>query len=182
MFQSIEEFPNNLAYSLRFPAEVRIRRGKLNWMTDSLFEDHYYETRHPNEQSGGFPSYFQEEFLTIQNAIANAFMFMTHTMNMTIPKIQMQRFPLKSSTYHKFANLLFLPLIFLLSLNFTFVNMIRFITIEKEKQLKEAMKVMGLANWMHYFSWFIRSLAMLLIPMLLITMCLKVNYSIFRNK
>lgn len=57
------------------------------------------------------------------------------------------------------------------------MNSVRFISIEKEKQLKEAMKIMGLASWMHYLSWFIRTLIMLSISMLFISLLLTVSLS-----
>lgn len=168
-----------LVYSIRFPNELRIReRGSSNtWYTDSLFDDddHYYVTRYPGQDGGGLPSYLGEGFLAIQDAIANAYANMTDSTKLTWPDIQIQRFPIPSMIYHKFANQLYISLLLVLSLSYTFVNMIRFIAIEKEKQLKETMKVMGLANWMHYLSWCIRSIAMLLIPMILVTICLKVS-------
>lgn len=114
--------------------------------------------------------------MKIQDAIANAYISVIEK-NFTMPRIHMQRFPIPSTSYYRFANQLYVPILFLLSLNYTFVNMIRFIAIEKERQLKETMKIMGLSNWMHYLSWFIRSMSMLLIPMLAISMCLKVLYT-----
>lgn len=92
----------------------------------------------------------------------------------------MNRFPYPQYQDNPFVSQMgfLLPLFFLLSLNYTFMNTVRFISIEKEKQLKEAMKIMGLANWMHYLSWFIRTLIMLLISMVLVTLLLTV-YIIF---
>lgn len=47
-----------------------------------------------------------------------------------------------------------LSLFILLSFVYPFINMIKFITTEKEKQLKESMKIMGLPSWLHWTAWF----------------------------
>lgn len=58
------------------------------------------------------------------------------------------------------------------------------ITVEKAKQLKEFMKIMGLRNWLHWAAWFVKSFIMLSIPGIVITMFLKVKMhkNIFKTK
>lgn len=178
--------PKTLSYSLRFPGGLRsqvLDEEKYNWQTDRLFSRDPFPIRYPDENDGGPPSYHKEGFLAIQNAIANT--FITYTKNSTayptIPKILVNRFPYPSHFNNPFVTQMevLLPLFFLLSLNYTFVNTVRFISIEKEKQLKEAMKIMGLASWMHYLSWFIRTIIMLFITMLLVTLLLTVTHFFF---
>lgn len=176
--------PKKLSYSLRFPAELRtslvpsyLRPDDFNWQTNLLFPNDVYANRYPEDDDGGPPSYINEGFLALQNAIHSAFTVINQA-NQSMPEIQMQRFPTPSFIMNIFATDLqmFMPLFFLMSLNYTFMNTIRFISIEKEKQLKEAMKIMGLASWMHYLSWFIRTIVMLTISMLFITILLTVLY------
>lgn len=182
IFQEINELPKNLAYSLRFPSELRTaeipsyyRPEDMSWRTNVLFGDDGYTIKDPNDSDAGPPSYYKEGFLAIQNAIAKAFVTMN---NATMPDIQTQRFPTPEHITNLFASefQFLMPLFFLMSLNYTFMNTVRFISIEKEKQLKEAMKIMGLNSWMHYLSWFIRTLIMLFISMTLITILLTVNF------
>lgn len=141
--------------------------------------DIVFENRYPTELDGGLPSYNKEGFLAIQNAIAVAFIEMHQSggEKQPIPEIRLNRFPfpsyLKNVLLSNISSLV--QLFLLISLNYTFMNTVRFISIEKEKQLKESMKIMGLANWMHYLSWFIRTISMLTISMVLITILLKVN-------
>ena len=45
---------------------------------------------------------------------------------------------------------------------------------EKQQRLKESMKMMGLANWIHWMAWFFKNLFFLLISVVLITIILKV--------
>lgn len=179
--QDINELPKNLAYSLRFPDKLRtthfwIGSRSPNWQTDLLFQSDGFRMKHPDKSDGGQPSYREEGFLTIQNTIAKTFMAKNNP-SIAMPEIQMQRFPTPAHTRNTLlaTTAWILPWFFLLSLNYTFMNTVRFMTIEKEKQLKEAMRIMGLANWMHYLSWFIRSIIMLAITMLLITVLITVT-------
>lgn len=176
--------PKNLAYSLRFPSELRTsdlpsyyRPEDMSWQTNVLFGADGYTIKYADEDDAGPPSYYKEGFLAIQNAIAKSFVAMN---NATMPEILPKRFPTPKHLRNAFASdfQFLMPLFFLMSLNYTFMNTVRFISIEKEKQLKEAMKIMGLASWMHYLSWFVRTLIMLFISMTLITILLTV---IFQN-
>lgn len=154
--------------------------GKYTWDTDSLFKDYDFQTKCPTENDGGSPSYSAEGFLAIQNAIANVFIDMTEAPNKngTMPKIQVQRFPTPSLTQTVNIASLF-GILVIASMYYTFNNIVRCVAIEKEKQLKEAMKIMGLASWMHYLSWFIRTILMFLITTLLTTILLTVPNSTF---
>ena len=40
---------------------------------------------------------------------------------------------------------------------------------EKQERLKETMKMMGLANWIHWVAWFMKELSFMLIPVILMT-------------
>lgn len=128
------------------------------------------------QPDGGIPSYLKEGFLPIQNAIARAFIDIhKRPENETIPEIRMQRFPTPSHTSNDFAHQLWVPLLFLISLNYTFLNIVRLMSVEKEGQLNEALKSMGVANWMHLLSWFMRTMLILLVTMVVITVILTVN-------
>lgn len=54
-------------------------------------------------------------------------------------------------------------------------NLVKFIATEKERQLKEAMKIMGLPNWLHWTGWFIKSMLFMTISATLIIVLLKVR-------
>lgn len=66
-----------------------------------------------------------------------------------------------------------------LSFMFPTINSVRYITIEKERQLKEAMKIMGLPSWMHWTSWFIRIMVFMIIAIAIIIALLKVIIDFF---
>lgn len=180
--------PNDLSYSLRFPSELRttelpsnIKPETYNWHTDKIFStDDYNSQRNIEYTDGGPPSYHNEGFLAIQNAVARAFLSINGNGKGTqMPEVLIKRFPYPTYSTNFFTELLqtILPLFVLLSFNYSFTNSVRFIAVEKEKQLKEAMKIMGLPIWLHWFSWFMRSMTMLTISVIFIIILLKVTIS-----
>ena len=50
--------------------------------------------------------------------------------------------------------------------------------MEKQNRLKESMKMMGLANWIHWCAWFIKNLLFLLISVVVMVIVLKVKFRI----
>jgi len=67
-----------------------------------------------------------------------------------------------------------MPLFMTLSWIFTAAMIVKDIVYEKERRLKEVMKVMGLGNAVHWLSWFITSCIMMLLSVLLLVVVLKV--------
>lgn len=169
--------PKDFAYSLRFPAKHRNSYNQ-HWKTTILFSMYANPSR-LFEDAGKY--YDNDGFLAIQNAIAKAFLKVIPTRspsssNVTMPQIYAQQFPMpRRNLDHAALSLRELtPIFLMLVLCFAFMNTVRLVSIEKEKQLKEAMKIMGLSSWIHYLGWFIRTAIMLSITMLLITVLLAV--------
>lgn len=179
--------PRKLSYSLRFPGKLQFcfKNDTCLWETNHKFETDMFEER-PGERDSidsiknlplsyfYQPSYLVEGFLTIQNAIFNA--YMKNHVNKSIPEIQVQPFPYRPYVESEINGVGFIVIasIFLLSFNYAFVNSVQYIADEKERQLKESMKIMGLARWQHYSCWFIRTMIMLLIPTVIIAILLTV--------
>lgn len=176
--------------------------GLYNWNTNRLFDKDYYNApRYPGKYDGGPPSYYTEGFLSIQNAIAAAFIERLNGSH-SLPDIKVKRFPYPSYKEQKQMYLLqfIVPLFVLLSFNYSFSNAVRcvagmylfglylfvftciyldwyrYVSVEKEKQLREAMKIMGLPSWLHWLSWFVRTMVMLTISVLLIIVLLKIHW------
>lgn len=183
--------PTNLSYSLRFPGNLNqcsrnIRISAINitrvdsklcaWYTNHLFPVDNFEERFMN--STDQPSYYAQGFLAIQNAITMSFI-KSHNKTVsfeTFPEILVAKFPYTSHVAPPWGEegAMLVSFFSLLSFTYAFVNSVRFIANEKEKQLKETMKIMGLSNWMHHLCWFIRSMIMLLIPIVTIAVLLTV--------
>lgn len=120
--------------------------------------------------------YYSEKFLAIQNSIARNFIKSLNSIG-EIPEIFVQAMPYPAYITDEFLMVMQTvgPLFFLFCFNYTFMSTIRFVSTEKEKQLKESMKIMGLPLWIHWFSWFVRTIIMLSISMIGITILLKVK-------
>lgn len=90
----------------------------------------------------------------------------------------MQRFPYPTWINDPLLTALesFVGIIIMLSFVYTCINTVKVITTEKEKQLKEAMKIMGLPNWLHWTAWFIKTFTFLLISIILMVVLLKVSF------
>ncbi|KAJ8306345.1 hypothetical protein KUTeg_016890 [Tegillarca granosa] len=66
-----------------------------------------------------------------------------------------------------------LPLFFNLAWVLTVSLLCKSIVHEKERRLKEVMKIMGLGNLVHWMAWFINAFVMMLITIILLTIILK---------
>uniref|UniRef100_A0AAG5D3R1 ABC transporter domain-containing protein n=1 Tax=Anopheles atroparvus TaxID=41427 RepID=A0AAG5D3R1_ANOAO len=178
--------PNNLTFAVRFPAELRDEEFQFsNWVTNLLVVPFSPRLRNPSEDDGGSPSYYNEGFLAIQGAISRA-VVSRRTGAVNLPTVHVQRYPYPPYYDDAILEALqqLLALIIVLSFFYTFINTVKYITIEKEKQLKEAMKIMGLSNWLHWSAWFVKCLLLLTVSISLITILLCVPFSsaaIFEN-
>jgi ATP-binding cassette subfamily A (ABC1) protein 3 len=139
--------------------------------------------RAKDKPDGGLPGYFVEGFLYLQYAIDRTLMRTILQSNPDELKeaesynVKLQRFPYPAYTDDKylFALQAFLPLLMLLSFIYPVINITKSIVYEKEKRLKESMKMMGLSNWLHWTAWFIKSYAFLMITCLIMTILIKVR-------
>ncbi|XP_058456303.1 phospholipid-transporting ATPase ABCA3-like isoform X2 [Malaya genurostris] len=73
------------------------------------------------------------------------------------------------------------PSIIMIAFFYSCINTVKFITLEKERQLKESMKIMGLDGWLHWMAWFVRTLILLSISISLITLLLCVSLTTNTN-
>lgn len=161
-WRNITSLPTKLEFSLRFPYEPRIRGEKLadptevsSWFTNKLFRaqriDIALEDGKERNDSNTIPDYLREGFIPVQAAISRAYIQgMMKGKERIIPDVFLQCFPDPPNSSDSLLTALgsFIPMIILLSLMYPAINIVKYITMEKEKQLKEAMKIMGLSNWL----------------------------------
>lgn len=155
--------------------------------------------RFMNRTEGGNPGYYKEGFLTLQDGVSRVLTEFLSGKSTNDVDIEMRRFPYPTYADDKFLVALsaWLPLIIMLSFIYPALNIVKNIVHEKEKRLKvksvvpflasfrdlnpdiglqESMKMMGLPNWLHWSAWFIKSLAFILITIVLIVILLKVAF------
>lgn len=139
------------------------------WQTYRLFPKDLFEDRSWLE-TGGHPSYVLEQYIRVQREMVIQYWLKRNNIQVNwIFQMQPLPYPGRVDSDLLVRIPYLIPIILLISFNFAFVNSVRYIVNEKEKQLKDAMKIMGLTNWMHRLCWFIRSTAMLFIPITIIT-------------
>jgi ATP-binding cassette, subfamily A (ABC1), member 3 len=186
-FRNINELPKQLFYTLVFPSELRsvtientFQAFNFNWMTNTLVPDFSFPPRNRFDSDGGLPpAYHADGFLAIQNAISRAFINAQAGTDDAFKEVFLQRYPYPAFKLDPFLSGIefFIPLIILVSFFYSAINIVKYITLEKERQLKEVMKIMGLPNWLHWTAWFAKCFAFLFISVTLITVMLMVNFN-----
>ncbi|XP_058465468.1 phospholipid-transporting ATPase ABCA3-like [Malaya genurostris] len=174
---NITALPDRIHFALRYPGETRIGRWTFsNWRSNLLVVPFSPGARNRNLSDGGSPNYYFEGFVAIQTALSSAIAVAKN------PEFKTQQVALRRIPYPPYyedkllpAMEQLLPLIILISFFYTCINTVKYITIEKERQLKESMKIMGLSNWLHWTAWFVRCLVLLLITISLVTALMTVN-------
>ncbi|OXA38045.1 ATP-binding cassette sub-family A member 3 [Folsomia candida] len=191
---------NEITYALRFPAVQHNQNNgddidKPRWMTELLYpifqvlgprENPEWEKntteeyfKFENEHHGGRPGYWAEGFLYFQHAVDTSIRkFISPTENIYETTVQLERMPYPKFIDDVFLIALqnFLPLIIVFSFIYPVINITKSIAHEKEKRLKESMKMMGLPNWLHWLAWFIKSFFFIIISIILMVVLIKIKF------
>uniref|UniRef100_A0A8C4H0N4 ABC transporter domain-containing protein n=1 Tax=Dicentrarchus labrax TaxID=13489 RepID=A0A8C4H0N4_DICLA len=189
-----EPLPTKVSYHLRFtftPRNAPIKEkselnpnSDLDWHTLSLYP--LFQLPGPREQydkEGGTPGYFREGFLAVQHAVDRAIM---HSYNRTAAasllrqiRVVLSRFPYPAFIYDVFILAIQnqLPLLLVLSFTYTSLNIVRAVVQEKERKLKEYMRMMGLSNWLHWSAWFLMFFLFLSVSVFFVTLLLCIQVS-----
>ncbi|XP_053550667.1 phospholipid-transporting ATPase ABCA3 [Bombina bombina] len=192
--QSDDPLPLKVEYKLRF--KYSPRNAPLNeqtginpnmdrdWHTRYLFPLFQLPgPREPNDATGGTPGYQREGFLAVQHAVDRAIMryHANDSGRELLDKIDvsLQRFPFPSYVSDLFILAIQnqLPLLIMLSFTYTSLSIVRALVFEKERKLKEYMRVMGLSSWLHSTAWFIHFFLLLLVSVFFVTLLLCVQVS-----
>ncbi|XP_062564160.1 phospholipid-transporting ATPase ABCA3-like [Armigeres subalbatus] len=182
-YANIQTIPDHVEFSIRYPAEMRTHSEVgsefwNHWQTSRLFP--IFEVpgpRNPHDHDGGYPAnYHYETFAHVQSALSRAIV-VERSPEVEIPEVYLRRFP-NPPTYSDplllgLENLL--PLIIIVAFFYTCINTVKYVAVEKEGQLKEAMKIMGLPSWLHWTAWYVKSKLLLLISISLITVLICVS-------
>ncbi|KAM8780116.1 phospholipid-transporting ATPase ABCA3 isoform 1-T3 [Rhynchonycteris naso] len=154
------------------------------WHTTSLFPLFPNPgPREPASPDGGEPGYIREGFLAVQHAVDRAIMqyhanASTHQLFEKLT-VMAKRFPYPPFISDPFlvAIQYQLPLLLMLSFTYTSLTIIRAVVQEKERKLKEYMRMMGLSSWLHWTAWFLLFFLLLLMAVSFMTLlfCVKVK-------
>lgn len=146
--------PEHLNYDLRFPSMRRLFSG--NWNTDRIRRGISPSVLWAPEDPQAYSPYFYEGFLAIQHVISMSFIRTKGNVPSDFPEVLIQRQPYPASRMDFAVNLMsdLLSAVLIISFLPSCMNMTKMLAVEKEKQLKDIMKIMGLPNWLHWSSWF----------------------------
>lgn len=194
---SQDPLPLAVKYHLRFSYTRRnymwTQTGNIflketeGWHTTSLFP--LFPSpgpREPSSPDGGEPGYIREGFLAMQHAVDKAIMryHANTSAQQLFQKLMVitKRFPFPPYISDPFliAIQYQLPLLLMLSFTYTSLTIIRAVVQEKEKKLKEYMRMMGLNSWLHWSAWFLMFFLFFLIVVSFMTLlfCVKVKKDI----
>lgn len=186
-FPSNETLPRNINYDIRLDSRPRFcsldpsdNSGigidpalDCTWLTQLPFPLFTLQgPRDPMWGGGGQPGYHREGFSALQWAIDKSLVVEVRPNVTKYPTVSLQRFPYFEYIYDRFVFAIQtgLPVLLMLAYVFTSLTIVRELVHEKERRLKESMKMMGLVNWVHWAAWFTRCFLFLLISTIIITM------------
>lgn len=122
--------------------------------------------------------YFMYGFVYIQDMLEHAVIRMqTGTSETTDVGIVAQQFPYPCYTEDKFIYAIsrMLPLFMILAWILSTAMLCKSIVYEKERRLKEVMKIMGLGNGVHWMAWFINAFVMMFVTIVILVILLKMG-------
>ncbi|CAH0545633.1 unnamed protein product [Brassicogethes aeneus] len=186
------ETSDHTEITIRPTAELKSANGQT-WLTNLIYPPYQMPgPREANNNYGATPNYHTEFFLHIQKLLYSS-LVLNHkginidnfeniseilaNTNLAQPDIQMQRFPYPAYIDDVLLTALMsmCGVIIMLSFVYSAINIVKAITTEKEKQLKEAMKIMGLSNWLHWTAWFVKTFIFLLISCIIMVFLFKIR-------
>uniref|UniRef100_A0A8D8UDB1 ATP-binding cassette sub-family A member 5 n=1 Tax=Cacopsylla melanoneura TaxID=428564 RepID=A0A8D8UDB1_9HEMI len=109
----------------------------------------------PDADSCPVKEYLTSGFLAMQYWIDATYLESQHNYKFHIPHIQLQQFPKDAFTGEWLVGLrIIIPIYIVMALSQFLTYLIVSVVGEKEKKLKEGMKIMGLRDPAYWFSWF----------------------------
>ncbi|KAL3284218.1 hypothetical protein HHI36_018381 [Cryptolaemus montrouzieri] len=157
----------NINVTLRFSSQGTA------WYTGDLYPSYQIGFGTRKTSGGGGPPFYNKFFVPLMYTLTNRFLQKTGNTS-RLPKIFLQQFPYPSFSYDVFLKIVdeasLFGYLFMTAFVYAFINMVKSITYEKEKQLKESMKIMGLPTWLHWVAWYCKMMT----PFLVITVIMVV--------
>ena len=186
VLENRDNLDKQLKYKLRFPYKLRRAIKSVFDPQSNLWTTQYMYPkvsnlgpRNINSSFGGPPNYKDEGFLALQHTIAmTAINYFNKSLDIESQvTIDMKRFPIPPYIEDKFLGVLqgFFPFILVVSFIYPAANITKNLVVEKEKRLKESMKMMGLKNWLHWTAWFIKSFLWLALSVALLVLFLTIR-------
>ncbi|CAC5380658.1 ABCA3 [Mytilus coruscus] len=192
VFQTYILDTKHIQYSIRlssYPRNTKNKNQKLNpikddtnWFTQYMFPLYQRIGPRSNITCGGDPGYVREGFTALQTSISQSIITMIANETASQTRLNnielgLHRHPYPPYNDDKYVLVIQqqFPLILILSFVLVALSIVKDIVHEKERKLKESMKMMGLSNWLHWMAWFIKYTVFLFITVLIMTILLAVK-------
>ncbi|KAL5014325.1 hypothetical protein ScPMuIL_008595 [Solemya velum] len=158
--------PKDVKYAIRFPP----KDGGKQWRTRSAYPFRIMTGYRSNDGTGGTPDYYKSGFLTIQYAVDRALVkYFNVSAEMDDFAINLKKMPYPPFVKDPLISVIQFQLPFFLMLSFVLSSLMitKSIVFEKERKLKESMKMMGLSNFIYWASWFLKCLIYMSITLII---------------
>ncbi|KAJ8301077.1 hypothetical protein KUTeg_020064 [Tegillarca granosa] len=167
VFDETQDYTVSLPTTVKYKLRVARLKTSDRWRTDDTYPVVQRPDPRNNDSNGGTPNYYATGFLGLQYSVSKAVVntFASSPVNFSAVDIQLQKIPFPPYVKDNLLTVLQLNLPFFLLLGFILnaLQLTRDITYEKEKRLRESMKMMGLKTSVYWLSWFLKALIYLLI-------------------
>ncbi|XP_060570838.1 phospholipid-transporting ATPase ABCA3-like isoform X2 [Ruditapes philippinarum] len=168
--------PDTLDYKLR----VTLRKGQEDedrWRTANTYQFFSTFGYRNNESTGGEPYYYETGFLALQYFIDKAFIEKHSANSMANIEVGVKKMLYPPFLQDVLATVLQtnLPLFLVLGFILNALQMSMNIAYEKEKKLKESMKMMGLKTSIYWLSWFVKNLIYLVLVCIFYTIIFNIK-------
>ncbi|CAF0854184.1 unnamed protein product [Adineta ricciae] len=169
------EFLDAIPDNASLPKHMRYKiRMALDYVDNTARTEDRYFNYAPRYGAPFSTKYHSFTFIYLQNALDRAIINTQTGMDVSYG-IQTQQMPYPCWVNDRFVNSIrqMLPLFMVLSWIFTVSMNVKDIVYEKEKRLKEIMRIMGLYDSVHWFTWFVLCVVVMLVTSLLLVLILK---------
>ncbi|CAF3444208.1 unnamed protein product [Rotaria sp. Silwood1] len=168
-------FLNEISNNDSLPKHIKYKiRMSLDAVDNTFRTEDRYFTYAPRYSAPMATKYHSFSFIYLQNALDRAIINAQTGLNLSYG-IQTQQMPYPCWINDRFVNSIrqMLPLFMVLSWIFTISMNVKDIVYEKEKRLKEIMRIMGLNDSVHWFTWFILCAVVMIITATILVIILK---------
>eukprot|EP00118_Oscarella_pearsei_P005154 m.23294 g.23294 ORF g.23294 m.23294 type:complete len:1794 (+) comp28455_c0_seq2:102-5483(+) len=161
------KLPDDVSYTIRVPHNRGFPGN--TWLTDSSYPQ--FSGIGPRRAIEYFNGFIQVEHAIEQGIIALKVGSINTSQKTLIPTLARQ-FPFPSYTQDVYSAIVItaLPILLIVAFIYTAGTVVKELVLEKQERLKETMKMMGLANWIHWLAWFIKQFSFNFISVVLMTL------------
>ncbi|XP_048255576.1 phospholipid-transporting ATPase ABCA1-like isoform X2 [Haliotis rufescens] len=157
--------PNHMTYKIRMDTDKIDSTKKV--------QDKYWKPG-PRAQVGIDTKYLTYGFAFLQDMVDHALIRVQTGVEEEVG-VYMQQFPYPCYVKNRFTMTISrtMPMFMVLAWIYSVAMIVKGIVYEKERRLKEVMKMMGLGNGVHWLAWFINAFVMMIITVVMLVALLK---------